>query len=175
VSSTSFHVPATIELGVRRSLDPRVIDLQRTVRWITTACLAGPSFIVVAATSLIPRAPFPLKLAFWGGWLAFTMLLAWFAQKWPPIAYRYASYTVDEHGIEIRRGVVWRSVTNVPRTRVQHTDVSQGPLERSHGLGTLVIHTAGTEHAIVALHGLEHGTALALRNHLLPGGAVDAV
>lgn len=164
-----------LELGVRCALDPRVIDLQRTVRWITAACLSGPTLIVVSLLSLHPRAPLPLKLAFWLAWLAGTILLAWFAQKWPPIAYRHASYTVDEHGIEIRRGVVWRSVTNVPRTRVQHTDVSQGPLERSHGLGTLVIHTAGTEHAIVGLHGLEHGVALALRNHLLPGGAVDAV
>jgi membrane protein YdbS with pleckstrin-like domain len=164
-----------VPLGVRHALDPRVIELQRTVRWITAACLSGPGLIVVAATALHPRASMALKLAFLIAWLAGTILLAWFAHKWPPIAYRYASYTVDEHGIEIRRGVVWRAVTNVPRTRVQHTDVSQGPLERSHGLGTLVIHTAGTEHAIVALHGLEHGIALALRNHLLPGGAVDAV
>jgi membrane protein YdbS with pleckstrin-like domain len=168
-------VSSSIELGVRRALDPRVIDLQRTVRWITAACLSGPGLIVVAAISFHPRAPFALKLAFLVAWLAGSLLLAWFAQKWPPIAYRYASYTVDEHGIEIRRGVVWRAVTNVPRTRVQHTDVSQGPLERSHGLGTLVIHTAGTVHAIVALHGLDYATATALRNHLLPGGAADAV
>ena len=70
---------------------------------------------------------------------------------------------------------MWRAVTNVPRSRVQHTDVSQGPLERSHGLGTLVIHTAGTEHAVVGLSGLDYGTALALRDHLLPRGAVDVV
>ena len=164
-----------LELGIRRSLDPRAIDLQRTVRWITAACLVAPSFLVVAAIALHPRVPFGLKIAVWGGWLAGAVLLAWFAHRWPPIAYRYASYLVDDHGIEIRRGVVWRAVTNVPRTRVQHTDVSQGPLERSHGLGTLVIHTAGTEHAIVALHGLDYATAIALRNHLLPGGAADAV
>ncbi len=63
----------------------------------------------------------------------------------------------------------------MPRSRVQHTDVSQGPLERSHGLGTLVIYTAGTEHARVELGGLDHGTALLIRDHLLPREENDAV
>ena len=43
------------------------------------------------------------------------------------------------------------------------------------GLGTLVIYTAGTDHARVTLAGLEHGRALRLREHLLPSGAGDAV
>jgi len=37
------------------------------------------------------------------------------------------------------------------------------------------IYTAGTDHAKVALSGLEHGRALAIREHLLPSGAGDAV
>ena len=64
---------------------------------------------------------------------------------------------------------------NVPRSRVQHTDVSQGPIERGFGLGTLVIYTAGTEHARVELHGLEHGTALHIRDHLLKSADADDV
>jgi hypothetical protein len=58
---------------------------------------------------------------------------------------------------------------------VQHIDVTQGPIERRFELGTLVIYTAGTDHAKVALAGLEHGRALAIREHLLPSGAGDAV
>jgi membrane protein YdbS with pleckstrin-like domain len=82
---------------------------------------------------------------------------------------------VDDRTIEIRRGVYWRAVITVPRSRVQHTDVSQGPLERSFGLGTLVIYTAGTEHAKVSLSGLEHTRALRIREHLLPTEGGDAV
>ena len=73
--------------------------------------------------------------------------LAWQLYRWPAISYRFASYRLDASGFEIRRGVYWRTITNVPRSRVQHTDVSQGPLERRFGLGTLVIYTAGT-HAL---------------------------
>ena len=63
----------------------------------------------------------------------------------------------------------------MPRSRVQHIDVSQGPIERRYGLGTLVIYTAGTDHAKVVLSGLEHGRALRIREHLLPSEAGDAV
>jgi membrane protein YdbS with pleckstrin-like domain len=102
-------------------------------------------------------------------------VLGWHAHYWPPIAYRHASYRVDELGIEIRRGVHWRSAINVPRSRVQHTDVSQGPLERQHGLATLVVYTAGTDHSKVDLGGLDHAVALRIREHLLPPGKSDAV
>ena len=76
---------------------------------------------------------------------------------------------------KLRRGVLWQIVTHVPRSRVQHTDVSQGPLERRYGLGTLVVYTAGTDHARVALPGLAHEVARALRDELRAERADDAV
>ena len=54
-------------------------------------------------------------------------------------------YRVDADEIEIWSGVLWRQAVVVPRSRVQHIDVSQGPIERSYGLATLSIHTAGTQ------------------------------
>ena len=77
--------------------------------------------------------------------------------------------------MSIRRGVVWRSEISVPRSRVQHTDVSQGPLQRRFGLATLILHTAGTHHASVSLAGLPHAAALAIRDYLIEGGAGDVV
>ena len=94
---------------------------------------------------------------------------------WPAVEYRHASYRVDANGLEIRRGVYFRAVTNVPRSRVQHTDVAQGPLQRRFGLATLIVHTAGNDSAVVELPGLTHDTALAIRDHLLPGRSDDAV
>ena len=107
--------------------------------------------------------------------VAFLAFLTWLMQVWPPIEYRHMSYRVDAAGLEIRRGVYWKHAINVPRSRIQHTDVSQGPVERRYGLGTLAIHTAGTEHARVELPGLPHDTALAIRDHLLPRDLIDAI
>jgi membrane protein YdbS with pleckstrin-like domain len=103
------------------------------------------------------------------------VFLTWWLVAWPPVSYRFVSYRVDADGLEIRAGVYFRSVTTVPKSRVQHTDVSQGPLQRRFGLATLTVHTAGTEHAQVALPGLPHDVALRIRDHLLPGNTADAV
>jgi membrane protein YdbS with pleckstrin-like domain len=166
----------TVADGEYHSLDPRSIQVQRIAGWIFTAIAAavtlGGLAVALVSGDDMPawlRRPLPFL------WLAGTVLLAWHAHRWPALEYRHTSYRVDALGIEIHRGVYWRVVIHVPRSRVQHTDVSQGPVERRFGLGTLVIYTAGTDYAKVDLGGLEHGTALRLRDHLLPSGDADAV
>jgi membrane protein YdbS with pleckstrin-like domain len=101
--------------------------------------------------------------------------LSLFSYWWPAVRYRYLRYRVDENGLVIRRGVLWRSITSIPLSRVQHTDVSQGPLQRSHALATLVVHTAGTDSASIPLGGLQHSVALRLRDHLVSSDEADAV
>ena len=161
--------------GVARQLDPRVIVLQRITGSISIGVLAAGSFVFFVIRALSERTSRPLFFLQFAVWLGLMLLALWHALRWPARAYEHTSYRVDDQGIEIRRGVYWRVVINVPRSRVQHIDVSQGPIERRYGLGTLVIYTAGTEHAKVELEGLEHGRALQIREHLLPSGASDAV
>lgn len=170
--------PEAIADGVDRPLDPRWVGLQRTIAWVVAGLVSFVGLLAVigaGVAALVGAAPW---LEFGGlaiVWLAVAASLAWRAHAWPPLAYRHAGYRVDARGVEIRRGVLWRQSLVVPRSRVQHTDVSQGPLERAHGLGTLVIYTAGTDHARVALTGLDHATALRIRDHLLPHEGHDAV
>jgi membrane protein YdbS with pleckstrin-like domain len=102
-------------------------------------------------------------------------VLSWVSFRWPEVSYRHTFYRVDPERLEIRRGVWWRHTIIVPKSRVQHTDVSQGPLERRYGLGTLIVYTAGTDHAKVELPGLSHERAMRIRDHLLPSGGDDAV
>ena len=161
--------------GVEHALDPRSIRLNQIGGWITTTFVAGPFGFALIAALLDDELGTAGKLLLTAGWLVLSVLLGWWLHRWPAIAWRHAAYRIDDDVIEIRRGVVFRRVISVPRSRVQHTDVSQGPLERSFGLGTLVIYTAGTEHARVDLSGLGHGRALAIRDHLLPRGGSDAV
>jgi hypothetical protein len=165
--------------GLDHQLDPRVIPLQRIVGAIVVVVVGmGSLWLLLGvwmAAWLEGDASAAGLLALLPLWAAGVGALAWHLYRWPPIAYRFASYRVDDQGLEIRSGVYWRRVVNVPRSRVQHTDVSQGPLQRSYGLGTLVVYTAGTEHARVELSGLDHARALHLREHLLPREGADAV
>lgn len=161
--------------GVERQLDLRYIPLQRVVGQIVTAVLSFGGLIglviFVVSSSLALSWTMLLILV----WALASIALAWLSHRWPEVEYRHTAYSVDAEGMQIRIGVFWRHVINVPRSRVQHTDVTQGPLQRRYGLGTLLIHTAGTQHAQVSLPGLAHETALMIRDHLLPREAADAV
>jgi uncharacterized protein len=172
-----MHVtqPVTIADGIEHQLDPRVIPLQQAVGWIVAACIGGVSLVALLIVWAASRFSPLVLLGLVPLWLIVNGALVWHLQRWPAIAYRHTFYRVDDAGIEIRRGVYWRVVINVPRSRVQHTDVSQGPLERRFGLGTLVVYTAGTDHARVDLSGLEHGMALGIREHLLPNEGPDGI
>jgi membrane protein YdbS with pleckstrin-like domain len=170
------EVSTVIADGVLHSLDPRFVAHGRLVGGITAIAVASGLLmgliIVLLAVDDMPRvvrAAIPIVT------FAAIAALGLFAWRWPVLEYRYTAYRLDGDGIEIRKGVLWRSVANVPRSRIQHTDVSQGPLERNFELSTLHVFTAGTEHSEVTLAGLEHGRALSIRNHLLTGGEDDAV
>lgn len=174
-SETSREGEPSVPPGVAQRLDPRVITLDRIVGGITALVVAFMLLVLdlillftggIAAWALVLVLP---------GSAAAVVLIGWLAWAWPPLEYRHASYVIDADGIEIRRGVVWRRVISVPRSRVQHIDVSQGPLERAYGLGSMSIYTAGTEYAHVGLSGLDHRVALSLRDRLLPKESADAV
>jgi membrane protein YdbS with pleckstrin-like domain len=158
--------------GVSHQLDLNTIRVERIASWIFTS-VAGVFLLIQLVVNLF-GGPWQIAIG-----LALTVgaggFMAWLSHRWPEISYRHRSYRVDPQGIEIRRGVVWRRAITVPKSRVQHTDVSQGPLQRKYGLGTLIIYTAGTDHAKVELSGLNHARAMRIRDHLLPSGGDDAV
>jgi membrane protein YdbS with pleckstrin-like domain len=96
--------------------------------------------------------------------VAVGLTLSW---VWPPAYYGRLRFGIDGSGIAIERGILWRSRIAVPRARIQHTDVSQGPLQRRFGVGTLKLYTAGSRYTKIELPGLAHAEAIALRDALL--------
>ena len=97
-------------------------------------------------------------------------LLAAASHFGPAVRYRTTWVRLDDDGLEYEHGWLWRHHISVPRSRIQHTDVTQGPFERRFGLATLVVYTAGTENASITIEGLSHETALAFRDALLARG-----
>jgi membrane protein YdbS with pleckstrin-like domain len=161
--------------GVPRQLAPQFIRFGQIGGAIFTAVVSLGALITGLVLWLTAELPRWASLLILPAWLFVTAFLAWIAYAWPRRTYRHTFYVLDVDGLEIRTGVWWRDVMSIPRSRVQHIDVSQGPLERSFGLGRLIVYTAGTEHSRVELPGLDHATALRLRDHLLPRGSDDAV
>ena len=78
--------------------------------WKAQYCGASGLFsIILRPTSRPALAAMLVMLASGVAWLAWVV---------PLLRYRHAGYRVDARGIEIRRGVWWRSIVGVPRSRI---------------------------------------------------------
>ncbi len=136
---------------------------------VATALLIG--WLVLLVLSWPPGIwVFIAAVAGFVGWA----LIAWFTLKYPTWDYERRRWCLDERSLEIQSGIWWRSVVTIPRARVQHVDVSQGPLARRYDLATLVVHTAGTEHSKIELDGLPHPAAQQLRDAIIGGTQIQS-
>jgi membrane protein YdbS with pleckstrin-like domain len=88
---------------------------------------------------------------------------------WPVLATPRWGWRLEPDVLLIRRGVVFRSVVAIPRTRIQHVDVRQGPLDQLVGLARLQVHTASGLGPDGTLPGLDPEVAEGLRKQLLTG------
>lgn len=124
--------------------------------------------IVVAASTL------SLTVGLVGGlsWLFLQFVLALWL---PALAFDRWGYALRGADLLIRRGVIVRSVTAIPLSRIQHVDTRQGPLEQWVGLARVQIHTASGVGGDGAIPGLELETAEALRDRLVEVKGDDGV
>jgi len=134
-------------------LHPNYVKVVRlaTLGWALPFVIGA---LVLESADTLPR----------GAFLAPVVLVALYLIFRVPLRrYQARGYQLGGDRLRVVRGLLFRSDTVVPFGRVQHIDVHQGPLERAYGLATLVLHTAGTHNASVALPGLGHDDAVAMR------------
>ncbi len=158
VPSSEFPEPAF------QPLDARVVKLWRVRRSITFAVLLGA--VTVAAVSIILAT---------GQWLppiggvecvsgiefGFNVLVSPSRVSGMGVSHRWTRSST-------RRGIWFRVHQLLPLPRLQHVDLHSGPLERSLGLASLLLHTAGTQHASIVIPGLDAREAVRLRDELVP-------
>jgi uncharacterized protein len=158
-------------------VEARPLDRRIVVVWtVQEAAGYGVLALAVLAADLGARMagvdlPGPPGLA--AGLLAAAGLAA--AWWLPRASYRHWRYQVAADALELRHGVVRRVHSAIPYFRVQHIDVTQGPVERAVGLARLVVHTAsaGTD---ATIPGIAAGDAEGLRRLILArAGSGDAV
>jgi len=82
----------------------------------------------------------------------------------PQRIYRRLRYGLTDRLLQVVRGWLFHTDTIVPFVRVQHLDVTRGPLDKMFGTATLVVHTAGTRNSIVTVPGLAPDRAAEIRD-----------
>ncbi len=79
---------------------------------------------------------------------------------WLPAFYRSIEYRIDSESVRSTKGVFWKRITTVPFHKITNVDITQGPLQRAFGIGTIHVQTAGAGgsqggQAELLLHGIE--------------------
>ena len=103
-----------------------IVFVLGTPLWIVTPLfLSGEGFFFFAAFLVV--------------WVI-VMILVLF---WIPAAFRALEYTVDEDGVKMSGGVVWKKHVTVPYSKITNVDITRGPLQRYYKIGTIHVQTAG--------------------------------
>lgn len=92
----------------------------------------------------------------------------------PDRVYRRLGYAMDGRLLRTVRGWLFHTDTIVPFVRVQHIDVTQGPVDKLFGTAVLVVHTAGTHNSVVTLPGLSPARAAEIRDAIRAEIRADA-
>jgi uncharacterized protein len=162
----------TESASAARTLDRRILVVWTVQTAILVLVLAAIVLAVDVGLRLAGNPPpGPPGLA------AVLVALAGGAAAWrlPDLEYRNWRYQVAEDALELRHGILRRVHSAIPYFRVQHIDVTQGPVERLVGLSRLIVHTAsaGTD---ATIPGIAAGDAEGLRRLILArAGTGDAV
>lgn len=85
---------------------------------------------------------------------------------WAGVDHSRWAWRLNADLFEVRRGVLWRRIHLVPRSRIQNVTTSAGPLQRRYGVLTLTVHTAGARTRNVSIDDLDAGHAEAIRRRL---------
>jgi len=139
-----------------RRLDPRV-QIVWAARTFVVAVVLGVAVFGLSRVlvSLPPWAP-----------AATTVGVALVGVAYTVARYRLWTYEIRDDALYLERGVLTRVRTVVPFVRLQHVDSSRGPIERTLGLASVVVYTAGSRGADVTVPGLTPEGADDLRERL---------
>lgn len=140
-----------------RPLDPAVVKVWRAVAASVAVPLAAASIGAAVVTGW--------ALAWLGA--AVVLVLAVAGVVWlPTAAYERFRWGIEDGVVRIHHGVVFRTQASVPAFRIQHIDLTEGPLDRWAGLQHLIVHTAAPA-ADLELPGIGAAEAPRLRTELL--------
>ena len=153
------------------------LDRRVVVYWLLTGTVSG---LVLAAVLLT------------GAWFAADAFPDWRRLAWsvagtlaglnlgwallaPPLAFARWRYAVDEKLMRMRYGILFHEERSIPINRMQHADLTRGPIERLFGLASLVVFSAGNEGSAFRVPGIAVRDAEGLRDRILSARGDDVI
>jgi membrane protein YdbS with pleckstrin-like domain len=135
------------------------VKLLRTVLFVLLFAIAGITVISLAGwlTSL-------------AAWLLMAGILTVYSILNIVLIYRgypRKGYAIRDHDLAYKTGYLFHTQTIMPFTRIQHCELSQGPMEKMFDLCSLNIYTAGGSGSDLVIPGLHFDEGEKLRAYIL--------
>ena len=149
----------TVDDAPFESLERRYLRQQRAIWsfWLGVILVAGVVLSIVLGP---PSWVWPIVI----GVPLLLTAVAWVLEG---LAFSHRGVQLRERDVSTRRGIISRTTISVPFTRVQHVTVERSFLDRTFGLATVVIFTAGAIAADARVPGLDPDRADRLREDII--------
>lgn len=162
--STFSNTPLTID-ELPKVADITFTALDPKYRWIN---LSQPLLILAIISTPMVILSFitdQLSLGYLGWGLYCVIVLLSFAYHY--VAATKRRYALREADLLYQEGIFWHTTTAVAFNRVQHIDLTHGPLERKYNIATIKCFTAGGSSVDLKVPGLPKEDAEVLRAFIL--------
>lgn len=75
-------------------------------------------------------------------------------------------YAVREHDIVLKSGLFWKKKSIQPLARIQHVEITCGPIDKHFGLANLRLFSAGTNKSSFRIPGIEYRYATQIKQFI---------
>ncbi|MEO0471368.1 MAG: PH domain-containing protein [Bacteroidota bacterium] len=142
-----------------RGLEKNYLKVQLIGLGIFLAILLVPAIVLI----------FVEKVPAWANILIFAVwfLITGLSVMLTVLGFPRKKISLREKDLSYRSGLLFRSVQSVPFARVQHCEVSQGPIARIFGLASLKVYTAGGSGSDLNVPGLLPEKAHQIKDFIL--------
>ena len=93
-------------------------------------------------------------------------MLLMFVISWLYIGFSRRKYILRDKDVTYKSGVLIKSITTVPFTRIQHVEINEGPISRLFKLASLNVFTAGDSSNDLVIKGIKKEEALQIKEFI---------
>ena len=145
-------------------IDPPLLAVEPAYCNVLRARLAATWLPLAIGAAVVDQLALRGSILHWVPTIVVPLLAVLVIAIIPQRRYRRLRYRLTDRMLHSVHGYMFHTDTLVPFVRVQHLDVTRGPLDKMFGTASLVVHTAGTHNSIVTVDGLAPDRAAEIRD-----------
>jgi len=100
--------------------------------------MLGLVTLIILMVAAGGKAVILLGIILWAELIAMLLTLIWI-----PAFHASLQYVIDDDTVKAQGGVLWKRYVTIPFTKITNLDITQGPVQRIFGIGTIHVQTAG--------------------------------